>query len=139
MEGAFGTGLLAFGLLWWLGVKDFAHMGTFYWYGDFALNRGMLWVELAAVVVAAGLCVSGRRGLGGTVVLLASPFALCAVSVIVNESGSPFVPPGTLTRAWLTVLITACGLGGLLILWLQDLHRASRVLSSGESPATALR
>jgi hypothetical protein len=138
VAGAFGAGLLAFGLLWWLGVTAFAHIETFYWYGNFALNRGMVWVVLIAMVGTVGLTLSGRRVLAGTVVLLVSPFALCAAGVIVNESGALFVPPGTLTRAWLTVLIATCGLGGLLILWIRDLHRSTKAPISGESQATAL-
>jgi hypothetical protein len=138
VAGSIGAGMLTFSLLWWLGVTNFAHVETFYWYGDFALNRGILWVEFAAVVVVAVLSVSGRQVLGGTVVLVASPFAFCAVSVIVNESGALFVPPGTIMRAWVTVLITACGMVGLLVFWLQDLHRSVRTLSSDESPATAI-
>jgi hypothetical protein len=137
MAGSIGAGVLAFGLLWWLGGTETPLPETFYWYGDFALNRGLLWVALAAVVVAAGLSASGRRVLGGTVVLIASPFTFCAISVIVNWSGGLYTPPGTIARAWLTVFITACGICGIAFFWLQDLHRSARRPRLDESPATS--
>ena len=82
VAGSLGAGLIAFGVLWWLGVTPGSRFVSFYWYGNWAFTRDLVLVALATFVGAVGLAASGRRVLAWAVVLLASPFVLSPVHVI---------------------------------------------------------
>ncbi len=137
VAGSLGAGLIAFGVLWWLGVTPGSRFVSFYWYGNWAFTRDLVLVALATFVGAVGLAASGRRVLAWAVVLLASPFVLSPVHVI-KSFRSSWMPHWVTTRAWFTVLITACGLPGLVVLWLLDQHGSVRDVRTGESTATLL-
>jgi len=116
-----GAGALTLGLVWLLGPLPI-HFETFYWYGNYALNRSLVWVACGALLVAAVSVVLHRPVAAAAVIVLIAPFMLLSLSVL---SSRQWVPSGTDLRAISAVALFVVGLGGVGVLWIRDLHAPS--------------